>query len=316
MKEIGGYMELDTYGLPMLHEGAEALNCGRNALAYLIEAQNIKRIALPYFLCSSVRKLCEKHHVEISYYHISSEFVPIVPQMERDRWLYVVNYYGQLSRNLLKKLSKKVPHIIIDNAQDYFAEPIQGVDTLYTCRKYFGVPDGAFLYTDIHLERELPRDESFERMHFLLGRYERTASEFYGESAANNQLFVAEPVKRMSLLTKNLLHAINYEQVKRQRTENFNTLLDALGVINKLKVKSVEGAFMYPLLLKNADTVRRELQKQKIYIPTLWPNVLEEVPEQWLEWIYAQNILPLPVDQRYGKEDMIYMTEVIKKCIS
>ena len=35
MKEIGGYIEFDTYHLPMLHDEAIALNCGRNDLAYL-----------------------------------------------------------------------------------------------------------------------------------------------------------------------------------------------------------------------------------------------------------------------------------------
>lgn len=44
MKEYGGYIELDTYRLPMLHEGAIYLNCGRNCLAYLIEARKIKKI--------------------------------------------------------------------------------------------------------------------------------------------------------------------------------------------------------------------------------------------------------------------------------
>ena len=42
MKEIGGYIELDTYHLPMLHEGVIALNCGRNVLAYQLRAQGIK----------------------------------------------------------------------------------------------------------------------------------------------------------------------------------------------------------------------------------------------------------------------------------
>ena len=37
MREIGGYMELDRYHLPMLHESALALNCGRNTLKHLIE---------------------------------------------------------------------------------------------------------------------------------------------------------------------------------------------------------------------------------------------------------------------------------------
>ena len=45
MREIGGYIELDSYCLPMLHEGAVALNCGRNALAYLLRARQIKKTA-------------------------------------------------------------------------------------------------------------------------------------------------------------------------------------------------------------------------------------------------------------------------------
>ena len=36
MKEIGGYLELDTYSLPMLHGDALALNSGRACLQYLI----------------------------------------------------------------------------------------------------------------------------------------------------------------------------------------------------------------------------------------------------------------------------------------
>ena len=38
MREIGGYIELETFRGRMLHEEATKLNCGRNALAYLCEA--------------------------------------------------------------------------------------------------------------------------------------------------------------------------------------------------------------------------------------------------------------------------------------
>lgn len=76
--------------------------------------------------------------------------------------------------------------------------------------------------------------------------------------------------------------------------------------------KSVNGAFMYPLLIHNGFRVRKKLQKEKVYIPTLWPNVLEECPENSLEYHYAADILPIPVDQRYGIEDMKYLVEVIR----
>ena len=55
VKEIGGYFELENFRGPEYHDRALALNCGRNALAYLIEAKKIQQILIPYFLCSSVK---------------------------------------------------------------------------------------------------------------------------------------------------------------------------------------------------------------------------------------------------------------------
>lgn len=313
MKEYGGYIELESNCGPMLHEDAVALNCGRNALEYLCEAKKIKKLYLPYFLCSSVPNLCKKVGIAYSYYHIDKDFKPLFQQkLDDDEWLYVVNFYGQLDNDYLQDLKQTYSHIIVDNAQSFFQLPVEGVDTLYTCRKYFGVSDGAFLYTDTLLDREIPRDESFERMHFLLGRYERSANEFYGEYVANNKLFAAEPVKKMSRLTENLLRGINYDTVAQKRQENFDYLNAALENVNELKLKSVSGAFMYPLLIKNGAAIRKALQKDKIYIPTLWPNVMEECEPNSLEYRYAADILPIPIDQRYDKEDMQYITSNLK----
>lgn len=317
MKEYGGYIEFENYHGNMLHEGAISLNCGRNALAYLCEAKKIKKLYLPYFLCSSVPNLCKKIGVEYGYYHINEKFEPIFNQAPgEEEWLYIVNFYGQLDNGYLMAWKQKYGRVIIDNAQSYFQMPIEGVDTLYTCRKYFGVADGAFLYTDVKLNRELLQDESFERMHFLLGRFERSANEFYSEYVANNKLFAAEPVKRMSRLTENLLRGIDYAGVAKRRQKNFEFLDVELWNINELKLKSVYGAFMYPLLIQNGVAVRKELQKEKIYIPTLWPNVLEVCPKDSLEYHYAAEVLPIPVDQRYGIDDMEYLVEVINRVSS
>lgn len=317
MKEYGGYIEFETFHGKLLHEGAIALNCGRGALEYLCEAKKIQKFYLPRFLCASVPNLCKKIGVEFEFYPIDEKFEPIFQQELGDgEWLYVVNFYGQLSNDYLSICKQKYGRIIVDNAQSYYQMPVPGVDTLYTCRKYFGVADGAFLYTDAHLTRELPRDESFERMHFLLGRYERSANEFYSEYVANNKLFAAEPVKKMSRLTENLLHGIDYENTAKKRQENFDFLDAELGGMNELSLKSVYGAFMYPLLMKDGAAIRKVLQKEKTYIPTLWPNVLEECEPESLEYRYAADILPIPVDQRYGTDDMKYLVEVIKSVSS
>ena len=305
MREIGGYIELDSYCLPMLHEGALDLNCGRNALAYLIKARGIRRIWLPKFICDSVTQVCEREGVQYSFYHVGLDFLPVgVVHLGEGEWFYFVNYYSQFDNGRISEFVVKFKRVIVDNAQSYFQPPIQGVDTLYTCRKFFGVADGAFLYTDSRLDYDIPRDESFDRMHFLLGRFERTASEFYGEYAANNEFFATEPIKQMSRLTQNLLHGIDYEHTKKIREDNYKYLYNSFLSINHLKLSKMPGTFMYPLLLDNGEAIRKALQKLRIYVPTLWPNVLEWCNAEDAEYDMARNILPLPIDQRYGEAEM------------
>lgn len=264
---------------------------------------------MPKFMCDSCDKVLSDNGVEVEYYSVGMDFKPIISH--REDWLYVVNFYGQLSNEYLSSLGDRV---IIDNAQAYFQNHIPGIDTLYTCRKFFGVADGAILYTDKTIDIA-EQDESFERMHFLLGRYERSASEFYSEYVVNNHFFKNEPIKKMSKLTENLLHGIDYDFVKKRRTENFAYLDGQLKGINKLSLTIPEGAFMYPLYIGNGAEIRKELQAKKIFIPTLWPAVFNICSENEPEYDMANNILPLPVDQRYTIEDMRYICSNLSDAI-
>lgn len=306
MKEIGGYIELDTYTGGMLHDEGIKLNCGRNALAYIIKAKNIKKLWMPRFMCDSCDRVLSDNQVNVEYYSIGLDFKPVIKNW--DGWLYLVNFYGQLTNDYITTLGDR---IIVDNAQAYFQDPILGIDTLYTCRKFFGVADGAILYTDKYIEVE-EQDESFERMHFLLGRYERSASEFYTEYVDNNHFFRNEPIKRMSKLTENLLHGIDYEMIREKRTQNFAYLHEKLHSLNKLNLLATDGSFMYPLYIENGAEVRKQLQAKKIFIPILWPAVFNLCEENELEYDMAKNILPIPVDQRYGIEDMKYIAREIQ----
>lgn len=306
MREIGGYIELDTYTGKLLHGDGIKLNCGRNALAYLIKSKKIRKIYMPKFMCDSCDKVLNDNGVEVIYYNIGLDFRPVLSSW--DGYLYIVNFYGQLSNQYIESLGC---NIIVDNAQSYFQEPINGIDTLYTCRKFFGVPDGAILYTDSRIEIDVI-DQSYSRMNFLLGRYERTASEFYKDYVDNNHLFKHEPIKRMSKLTDNLLHGIDYEFVKKRRTENFAYLHKQFEEENQLKLICPAGAFMYPLYLMNGVDIRKKLQEHKIFIPTLWPAVFEICNEDELEYDMAKNILPIPIDQRYSISDMEYIVGMIR----
>ena len=65
-------------------------------------------------------------------------------------------------------------------------------DCLYALN--FFVRDGGVLFTDCNVAKELSQDEFCNYMHFLLGRYERNASNFYGEYAADNDMFADEDI--------------------------------------------------------------------------------------------------------------------------
>ena len=313
-KEIGGYLELERFTGPMLHEKALALSSGRACLSYLIEQRKIRKIALPDFNCDIVEAVCRAHEVETRFYPVGADLRPKTLQTEEDEWLYLVNFYGQLSADELQRVAARVPRLIVDNAQAYFDLPLKGVDTLYTCRKFLGVPDGGFLYTEAP-ERTLPEDESRERMAFVLGRFERPAGEYFAAAAQNNDDLSMEP-KSMSELTKNLLHAVNYDRVKTKRTENFRLLHEGLGSVNCLNLRVTEGAYAYPLMLPEGQKIRKKLIEQKIFVPMLWPNVPEQQPADSEACKLAEQVLPLPCDQRYGAEEMAFIIKAVRDCLN
>ena len=66
----------------------------------------------------------------------------------------------------------------------------------------------------------------------------------------------------------------------------------------------LKSAFMYPLYIENGAEIRKKLQTKKIYVPTLWPTCFDVCAYNEPEYDMAKNILPLPVDQRYGVREM------------
>ena len=313
-KEIGGYLELERFTGPMLHEKALALSSGRACLSYLIEQRKIRKIALPDFNCDIVEAVCRAHEVKIRFYPVEANLRPKTLQTEEDERLDRVHFSGQLSADELQRIAACVPRLIVDNAQAYFDLPLKGVDTLYTCRKFLGVPDGGFLYTEAP-EKTLPADESRERMGFVLGRFERPTGEYFAAAAQNNDDLSME-TKSMSELTKNLLHAVDYDRVKTKRTENFRLLHEGLGSVNCLNLRETEGAYAYPLMLPEGQKIRKKLIERKIFVPMLWPNVPEQQPADSEACRLAEQILPLPCDQRYGAEEMAFIIKAVRDCLN
>lgn len=314
MKEIGGYFGMEHFKGDEYHSDLIRLNNGRNALYYLIKAKGIRKLYIPLYLCDSVSNMLRKNGFDFEYYKVNADFMPDFNEMlKEDEYLYVVNYYGQIKDEVAIAIKKQFGKIILDNTHAFFQKPVKGIDTIYSCRKYFGVPDGAYLSTDKELEESLEQDISKDRMSYILGRFEGKASDYYHDYVETNDQYDEEPLKHMSKLTHNLLKAVDYGEVCRIRNENYAFLHNELKEENGFKPVTPAGPFAYPFYIENGIEIRKKLALNKIYIPTLWPNVLETGIEDSIEYQYSANILPLPCDQRYDLEDMRYMVGILKE---
>lgn len=309
-KEIGGYFEIENLKGKEYYPNLLALNTARNALLYILKARKITKIYIPYFLCDSVFRLCDRDGYAYEYYSIDEDFSPIFEkQLSDTEYLYVVNFYGQISNKKIIEWKKKYKNVIFDNVQAFFQKPVKGIDTIYSCRKFFGVSDGAYLSTEAQCKEVFEIDKSGARVKHLLGRFEENATEYYNDFKRNDEVFIDLPMRYMSKLTHNILRAIDYDEVKRKRNQNFSLLDQELARKNKFKLKKVDGPYCYPFYCENGMELKRKLAEKKIFVPTLWPNVLSL--ECTLEKDFAENILPLPCDQRYCKEEMMKIVEEI-----
>lgn len=314
MKEIGGYFCLDDYGGEEYYPDLTALNTGRNALLYIIEAKKIEKLHIPYYLCDSVSNALDINDIKYDYYHIDANFTPVFDgKLKENEYLYIVNYYGLLFKEIIRNFIIKFKNIIFDNTHAFFQRPIEGLDTIYSCRKFFGVPDGAYLNSKTKISRELEVDKSGNRMAHILGRYENTASEYYIDFKNNDKGFRRTSLKNMSRLTHHLLKQINYDDVIKKRNNNFSFLHEKLSKENQLNFEIPFAPYAYPYYCEGGIEIRKKLSKEGIYIASLWPNVLGHKRSSELEKSFVKNILPLPCDQRYSKCEMNRLIQSIRK---
>ena len=303
--DIGGYMGLEEFMGKEYYPDLIALNTGRNALACLIHAKHIRKLYIPNYLCDSVFRVCEREECPYEFYEVGADFLPKFEKaLGNGEWIYIVNYFGQILNE--RELKKKYDRIIFDNAQAFFQEPVEGISTIYSCRKFFGVPDGAYLAAED--VPELDVDISKHRMAHILGRYEGMASDYYKDFRDNDKSFSNLAPGFMSRLTHNILRAIDYKKVKERREENFLSLHGQLKGANRLNIQPPAGPYMYPFYMEKGLEVKKKLAAKRIYIPTLWPNAVEfgGVAKD-----YSENILPLPCDQRYSFLEMRTIVDAV-----
>lgn len=313
-QEIGGYLELESFHGEEYYPDLVKVNLGRTALSWLLESRKIETLYLPFFLCDSVIDACRRCGISLIFYSLDDTLTPLLPSdlsLGPNEYLYLVNYYGQLTDERIMDFKNRYGNLIVDHTHAFYQRPLPSVDTLYSCRKFFGLSDGAYLSTDAILTSGKPQDHSAERMGHILGRFEKDAGTYYQKMLDNAATYHQMEIRTMSRLTQNLLRAIDYQQVLHKRNENYSCLKKLLPSDSPFTRTTPDGPFAYPYYHKNGIALRKALAREKIFVPTNWSNVIRDCAPDSPEYQWAADILPLPCDQRYGREEMQRIADVI-----
>jgi len=316
IKTLGGYMGLQLQKGKPYYPDLIRLNTARNSLEYILITKAYTTIYLPYFTCEVLLEPIKRLNLYYHFYKIDENMDPIIDfKVDDQSCMLYTNYYG-VKTSTVQALSKTQKNLIIDNAQAFYAEPIPGIDTFYSCRKFFGVPDGAYLYTSGAKRLKLEQDVSIERFSHLIREVDLGIENGYSDYVRNNDVLIDNDVREMSKLTQAILASIDYDHCAKKRKENFVFLHEALSSINQLKINfsADDTPMVYPLLVNQPD-LKAQLIKQKIFVATYWPNVFDWTLPDSMEYYLAENIVPLPIDQRYNLEDMQYMVTLLKSLL-
>jgi hypothetical protein len=316
IKPIGGFYDLQLPSGNEYYADLLRLNTGRNALEYILRQKAYSKIYIPFFTCDVLLEPIKKLGVKYEFYSINERLEPIINfEIEPTACLLYTNYFG-IKHDAVITLSEQIPNIIIDNSQAFYSEPLPGVDTFYSCRKFFGVPDGAYLSIQKKLNKKLPIDVSYNRVSHLTKSIDLGIEAAYADSLTNNKLLENNEIKIMSNLTKRIMSSIRYDECAQIRERNFFFLHQHLKEFNlfQFDFPTNKSPMVYPFLYDDRN-LKIHLIQQKIFVATYWPNVYNWTNTNMYENYLTTNLVPLPIDHRYNLKDMFYMLNTLKQVL-
>ena len=300
-----------------IHKDGILLNLGRNAFRYILNAipNEIERLYISHYTCPVVWEQLSFNRIKFYCINKNLEMAEDIELGEHD-YIVVNNYFG-IKDQYIAELSKKYGnHLIVDNAQAFFAPLIPDTYAFYSPRKFFGVPDGGIAYVANHARpvRCVEQDDSSDRLKHLHLRKEMGAEAGFSTYQLNERILDSLPMQLMSEYTHDVLCEIDYAEAIKKRRVNYQILHEALGELNALQLPSMETfacPMVYPFIPKKCKVdLRKKLQEQRIYTATYWPK-LAELNHGAYEEVLAKTLIPLPIDQRYGEKEMKNIANVI-----
>lgn len=316
--EYGGFLPLELNpGKEYFADYEEWLgrfNSVKAALDFLIGRLGQVKIYIPYYYCPSTTDAIRNMCAEVCFYHIDSELMPLDLPDEKGSMVLLVDYFGICTDRIVRLIHGfKNAEVILDRAHSFYSKPIIGahIHNVYSAKKFFGIPDGAYLISKTVLPHLKSPTNAHEYSGYLILSYEKGANASYQiKKEVDKRL--ANHYDSMSKLSIGLLQNVDHDRVKKTRIENFRILYEAFKDINELALPEVCPSYQFPFLIRNKGRViKKMLIENHIFVSTLWSGKDLQKYGNPFELSMMDNAVFLPMDQRYDADDMKYLIDCV-----
>lgn len=313
MKPIGGYPELDLpASTHVFHTDAWALASGRSCISEILQRKRPTRAYIPFYCCDSVMQPFRDLGIRVEHYSIGEDLLPASPPTpSANEILFLIDLFG-LCEFDTTYFSTFSDSIVYDCSHAFFRKPSASCWMFNSARKFFGVPDGAYLYMPAdQARRPLPRN--CPSWNHLILRLEGKLDEGYHQFKQAEKAITCS-VLEISRGSERLLSLINYGERYTRRQKLYEIYHQELQPTNQLhiSIRDNQAPLYYPYLPPTAIR-HEELHTRSLFVPRLWADVLTRNGNPFsFERHLAQNLLPLPITDMMTISDAISVCDQIK----
>lgn len=323
------------------------LSTGRSAIFYVLDTielrnPNVKKVAvLPPFTCNTVIEPFLAKNYEVRTFHVGqdlrSSVVDLLDVIDTSQ-VGIILFHRFFGFDTIENIDTIIPAlrregvIVIEDCTQCLYSGFSKSDADYwvgSIRKWCGVPDGGFAVCREGNFNNKPTQMDKElleaKIEAAIRKYEYLFDGKGDKSVFMDQYRKAEDILAaqkqyftISDLSKIIQINLDVESLKVKRRSNYEIITRGILSCDNIKVifetiKNDAVPLYCPILCNDRQAVQRELVKNRIYAPVVWPKA-DCCPsvDQDAEYVY-EHILCIPIDQRYDVDDMIRIISVLKE---
>lgn len=314
---------------------------GRSALSLILkhlQAVGVQEVLLPSFLCESILLPVKALGFRYSFYPVNTSLMA-QPEPKRGTAVLVIHYFGWINpaTSMLRSAQIDGIYLIEDASQaalsDWSASNSPSRFVVLSPRKFAPLPFGGWcniiteaeepthemeglvwrsiaarLARNMYLTQpHLPVDPIIEELYLAAFRAVETYLDNHPTDSGIPQIIL------------DIMAGLDWAEIGNRRRSNWQCLHELLNNLFEPLMTELPpdvAPLGYVIRLDERDKVRKALAAKRIFCPIHWPLPAEITRRRFPDAVsLSETSLTLPIDQRYGPEDMVYMAKALKEAL-